>query len=83
MSCRSDAQKTHKRLDQRLRYVFGRSGPIPAAPTQDKTLTRLRVLMIFVVGTVLSAGFYLIGLDYWLLVGAFVGVAEIVPSSAP
>lgn len=45
--------------------------------------TRLRVLMIFAVGTVLSAGFYVIGLDYWLLVGAFVGVAEIVPIVGP
>lgn len=45
--------------------------------------TRLRVLMIFAVGTVLSAGFYVIGLDYWLLVGAFVGVAEIVPIIGP
>ncbi len=45
--------------------------------------TRLRVLMIFAVGTVLSAGFYLVGLDYWLLVGAFVGVAEIVPLVGP
>jgi predicted PurR-regulated permease PerM len=39
--------------------------------------------MIFAVGTVLSAGFYAIGLDYWLLVGAFVGVAEIVPIIGP
>ena len=45
--------------------------------------TRLRFLMIFAVGTVLSAGFYVIGLDYWLLVGAFVGVAEIVPMIGP
>ena len=45
--------------------------------------TRLRLLMIFAVGTVLSAGFYVIGLDYWLLVGAFVGVAEIVPIIGP
>jgi predicted PurR-regulated permease PerM len=45
--------------------------------------TRLRVLMIFAVGTVLSAGFCVIGLDYWLLVGAFVGVAEIVPLIGP
>ena len=41
--------------------------------------TRLRFLMVFAVGTALSAGFYVVGLDYWLLVGAFVGVAEIVP----
>ena len=45
--------------------------------------TRLRFLMVFGVGTVLSVGFYVIGLDYWLLVGAFVGVAEIVPIIGP
>ncbi len=45
--------------------------------------TRLRLLMVFAVGTVLSAGFYVIGLNYWLLVGAFVGVAEIAPIIGP
>jgi predicted PurR-regulated permease PerM len=45
--------------------------------------TRLRFLMIFAVGLVLSAGFYVIGLDYWLLVGAFVGLVEIVPLIGP
>ena len=45
--------------------------------------TRLRFLMIFAVGAVLSAGFYVIGLDYWLLVGAFVGLIEIVPMIGP
>jgi predicted PurR-regulated permease PerM len=45
--------------------------------------TRLRFLMIFAVGAVLSAGFYVIGLDYWLLVGAFVGLVEIVPVVGP
>jgi predicted PurR-regulated permease PerM len=45
--------------------------------------TRLRFLMVFAVGAVLSAGFYLIGLDYWLLVGAFVGLIEIVPVIGP
>jgi predicted PurR-regulated permease PerM len=45
--------------------------------------TRLRFLMIFLVGLVLSAGFYVIGLDYWLLVGAFVGLVEIVPLIGP
>jgi predicted PurR-regulated permease PerM len=45
--------------------------------------TRLRFLMIFAVATVLSAGFYVIGLNYWLLVGAFAGVAEIVPIIGP
>jgi predicted PurR-regulated permease PerM len=39
--------------------------------------------MIFAVGLVLSAGFYVIGLDYWLLVGAFVGLIEIVPLIGP
>ena len=45
--------------------------------------TRLRVVMIVAVGAVLSAGFYVIGLDYWLLVGAFVGLIEIVPVIGP
>jgi predicted PurR-regulated permease PerM len=45
--------------------------------------TRLRFLMVFAVGTVLSAGFYVIGLNYWLLVGAFVGLVEIVPIIGP
>ena len=45
--------------------------------------TRLRFLMIFAVGAVLSAGFYVIGLNYWLLVGAFVGLIEIVPIIGP
>jgi predicted PurR-regulated permease PerM len=39
--------------------------------------------MVFAVGAVLSAGFYAIGLDYWLLVGAFVGLIEIVPMIGP
>ena len=45
--------------------------------------TRLRFLMVFAVGAVLSAGFYVIGLNYWLLVGAFVGLVEIVPLIGP
>jgi predicted PurR-regulated permease PerM len=45
--------------------------------------TRLRFLMVFAVGAVLSAGFYVIGLNYWLLVGAFVGLVEIVPLVGP
>jgi predicted PurR-regulated permease PerM len=45
--------------------------------------TRLRFVMIFAVGAVLSAGFYVIGLNYWLLVGAFVGLVEIVPMIGP
>ena len=45
--------------------------------------TRLRFFMVFAVGAVLSAGFYVIGLDYWLLVGAFVGLIEIMPVIGP
>jgi predicted PurR-regulated permease PerM len=45
--------------------------------------TRLKFVMVFAVGTVLAAGFYVIGLNYWLLVGAFVGVAELVPIIGP
>ena len=45
--------------------------------------TRLRFAMVFAVGAVLSAGFYVIGLNYWLLVGAFVGLVEIVPVLGP
>jgi predicted PurR-regulated permease PerM len=45
--------------------------------------TRLRFAMVFAVGAVLSAGFYVIGLNYWLLVGAFVGLIEIVPIIGP
>ena len=41
--------------------------------------TRLKFLMVVIVGAVLDAGFYLVGLNYWLLVGGFVGLVEIVP----
>ena len=52
----------------------------------DKRLgayTRLRFVMIFAVGVVLSAGFYVIGLNDWLLIGAFIGLLEIVPVIGP
>ena len=39
--------------------------------------------MIFAVGAVLSAGFYLVGLKYWLLAGGFVSLVEIVPVIGP
>ena len=45
--------------------------------------TRLRFAMVVAVGAVLSAGFYAVGLNYWLLVGAFVGLVEIVPVIGP
>jgi predicted PurR-regulated permease PerM len=45
--------------------------------------TRLKFLMIFAVGAVLSAGFYAVGLNYWLLAGGFVSLVEIVPVIGP
>jgi predicted PurR-regulated permease PerM len=45
--------------------------------------TRLRFAMVLAVGAVLSAGFYVIGLNFWLLVGVFVGLLEIVPVIGP
>ena len=44
---------------------------------------RGQALLIALVGTVLSASFWLIGLPYWLLVGVFAGVVEIVPVIGP
>jgi len=45
--------------------------------------TRLKFLMIFAIGAVLSLGFYLVGLNYWLLAGGFVSLVEIVPVIGP
>lgn len=45
--------------------------------------TRLRFGMVFVIGFVLAVGFYLVGLNYWLLVGGFVSLVEIVPVIGP
>jgi predicted PurR-regulated permease PerM len=39
--------------------------------------------MVFVIGAVLAFGFYLVGLHYWLLVGGFVSLMEIVPVIGP
>jgi predicted PurR-regulated permease PerM len=40
-------------------------------------------LLIVLVGTVLSVAFWAIGLPYWVLIGAFAGVVEIVPVIGP
>ena len=45
--------------------------------------TRLKFLMVLAIGAVLSLGFYLVGLNYWLLVGGFVSLIEIVPVIGP
>jgi predicted PurR-regulated permease PerM len=44
---------------------------------------RGQLLLICAVATVLSAAFFAIGLPYWLLVGLFAGVVEIVPVIGP
>jgi predicted PurR-regulated permease PerM len=44
---------------------------------------RGQALLIVLVGTVLSTAFAIIGLPYWLLVGSFAGIVEIVPVIGP
>jgi predicted PurR-regulated permease PerM len=44
---------------------------------------RGQLLLIVVVGTVLSFAFWAIGLRYWILVGTFAGIVEIVPVIGP
>jgi predicted PurR-regulated permease PerM len=44
---------------------------------------RGQLLLMLLVGTVLSLTFWAIGMPYWLLVGAFAGVVEIVPIIGP
>jgi len=44
---------------------------------------RGQALLILIVGTVLSLVFWAIGLPYWILIGAFAGVVEIVPVIGP
>jgi len=45
--------------------------------------TRLKFLMVFAIGAILAAGFYLVGLNYWLLVGGAVSLFEIIPVVGP
>ncbi|MDX6510798.1 MAG: hypothetical protein QOE36_302 [Gaiellaceae bacterium] len=44
---------------------------------------RGQALLIVLVGTVLSTAFAVIGLPYWLLVGSFAGLVEMVPVIGP
>jgi predicted PurR-regulated permease PerM len=44
---------------------------------------RGQALLIVLVGTVLSTAFAIIGLPYWILVGSFAGLVEIVPVIGP
>jgi predicted PurR-regulated permease PerM len=40
-------------------------------------------LLILIVGTVLSLAFWAIGLPYWLLIGVFAGIVELIPVIGP
>jgi predicted PurR-regulated permease PerM len=44
---------------------------------------RGQLLLVLLVGTVLSLAFWAMGLPYWLLVGAFAGIVEMVPVIGP
>ena len=44
---------------------------------------RGQALLIVIVGTVLSGVFWAIGLPYWVLIGVFAGIVEIVPVIGP
>ncbi len=44
---------------------------------------RGQAVLIVLVGTVLSIAFWAIGLPYWILVGAFAGIVEVVPVIGP
>jgi predicted PurR-regulated permease PerM len=44
---------------------------------------RGQLLLIVLIATVLSLAFWAIGLPYWILIGAFAGVVEIVPVIGP
>lgn len=44
---------------------------------------RGQALLVAIVATVLSGCFWLIGMPYWLLVGVFAGIVEIVPVIGP
>src|SRR6266542_1862745 len=45
--------------------------------------TLVKFLMVGAIGLVLSAGFYAVGLHYWLLVGGFVSLVEIITVIGP
>lgn len=44
---------------------------------------RGQILLVVLVAAVLSGAFFVIGLPYWLLIGVFAGVVEIVPVIGP
>lgn len=44
---------------------------------------RGQLLLVLLIATVLSLAFWIIGLPFWLLIGAFAGVVEVVPVIGP
>ena len=44
---------------------------------------RGQVLLVVLVATVLSLAFWAIGLPYWILIGVFAGVVEVIPVIGP
>ncbi|HEX2044064.1 MAG TPA: AI-2E family transporter [Gaiellaceae bacterium] len=44
---------------------------------------RGQLLLVLLVATVLSVAFWIIGLPFWLLIGAFAGVVEVIPVIGP
>jgi predicted PurR-regulated permease PerM len=44
---------------------------------------RTKLLLVLLTGTLLSIGFWIIGLPYFLLVGAFAGIVEVLPVIGP
>ena len=78
---------------ERAQEVFAEPGEGPQAEAAGRDLgsdrceaRRIRArpaLMITFVATVLSLAFWLIGLPYWLLIGVFAGIVEIVPVIGP
>jgi predicted PurR-regulated permease PerM len=44
---------------------------------------RGQLLLVLLVATVLSLAFWIIGLPFWLLIGAFAGVVEVIPVIGP
>jgi predicted PurR-regulated permease PerM len=47
------------------------------------SFVRGEILLILLVAAILSAAFFAIGLPYWLLIGTFAGIVEIVPVIGP
>ena len=47
------------------------------------SFVRGELILVVFVAVLLSAGFYAIGLPYWLLIGSFAGLVELVPVIGP